>query len=237
MKSLRILGDSARLRILRLLDREELSVADLQEVLGMGQSRISMQLSQLRAGGFVEVRKLGQKSLYHVTPRAASQTLIRESLDRATLEMPETTQDDLGLALILKRRKDHLQGYFDSLAGKFGRNYVPGRSWKALAESLLKLLPPLVIADLGAGEGTLALMMAQSAEKVIAVDSSRKMVEYGAALVERSGIKNLEYRLGDMEDLPVESKSVDLVLIHQALHHALHPSTALTEACRILHLN
>src|SRR5207302_296880 len=78
------------------------------------------------------------------------------------------------------------------LAGRFGRSYVPGRSWKALAEMLLRLLPPLVIADVGAGEGTLALMLARSAERVIAVDSSRKMVEYGVELVARNGIANLD---------------------------------------------
>jgi ubiquinone/menaquinone biosynthesis C-methylase UbiE len=99
---------------------------------------------------------------------------------------------------------------------------------------LLRLLPPLVIADLGAGEGTLALMLAQRAKRVIAVDSSGKMVEYGAELAARNGIKNLEYRQGDMEELPITSAEVDLVLVHQALHHALHPGQALIEAWRVL---
>ena len=89
-------------------------------------------------------------------------------------------QDDERLRLVLRKRKDKLRSYFDELAGRFGRNYVPGRSWKGLAEMLLRLLPPLVIADLGAGEGTLSLLLAQRAERVIAVDSSEKMVEYGA---------------------------------------------------------
>ena len=83
MKSMRILGDAARIRVLRLLANEELSVADLQEILGMGQSRISMQLSQLRAGGFVEVRRSGQKSLYHLSPAAQSETLVVDVLARA----------------------------------------------------------------------------------------------------------------------------------------------------------
>ncbi|MCW3096740.1 MAG: Transcriptional regulator, ArsR family / Methyltransferase fusion, partial [Chthonomonadaceae bacterium] len=106
--------------------------------------------------------------------------------------------------------------------------------WKALAEMLLRLMPPLVIADLGAGEGTLALMLAQRAERVIAVDNSGKMVEYGADLAVRNGITNLEYRQGDMEELPIADAEVDLVLMHQALHHALHPGQALVEAWRVL---
>ena len=231
---LRILSDAGRLRLLRLLEREELSVADLQEILGMGQSRISMQLSQLKSAGFVDLRKQGQRSLYHLTAAAREDSLVSGALARAAAEMSEAAQDDLALDLILARRRDHLRSYFDELAGKFGRSYVPGRSWKALSEGLLKLLPPLVIADLGAGEGTLSLMLAQRASKVIAVDASPRMVEYGKGLAARYGMENLDYRLGDMEQLPIEERTVDLVLVHQALHHAIHPQKAISEAYRVL---
>src|SRR5579872_4180693 len=234
LKALRLLGDRGRVRILRLLAREELSVVELQEILGMGQSRISMQLSQLKQAGFVEVRRSGQKSIYRMSVPPGAQTIVSEVLEKGAAEITESRHDDEGLCLVLARRKDHLRSYFDELAGRFGRNYVPGRSWKALSEMLLRLLPPLVIADVGAGEGTLALLLAQRAERVIAVDSSGKMVEYGLGLVERHGIHNLEYRLGDMEDLPIGSSEVDLVLMHQALHHALHPGKALAEAWRVL---
>jgi ubiquinone/menaquinone biosynthesis C-methylase UbiE/DNA-binding HxlR family transcriptional regulator len=234
LKTLRLFGDEGRIRILRLLAQEELSVAELQEILGMGQSRISMQLAQLKQAELVEVRRSGQKSLYHLTIPPDSETVVREILDRSGAEIEHSRHDDEGLKIVLERRKDHLRNYFDELAGRFGRNYVPGRSWKALSELLMRLLPPLVIADLGAGEGTLALMLAQRAKKVIAVDSSSKMVEYGAGLAERGGITNLEYRQGDMEDLPIASGEVDLVLMHQVLHHALHPAQALEEAHRIL---
>lgn len=234
LKSLRLLGDPGRVRILRLLAKEELSVAELQEILGMGQSRISMQLSQLKQVGFVEVRRSGQKSLYRMIVPSGAQTILTEVLEKSAAEITESPHDDEGLALALRRRKDHLRNYFDELAGRFGRSYVPGRSWKALAEMLLRLLPPLVIADLGAGEGTLALLLSQRAKRVIAVDSSEKMVEYGLGLVERNGIQNLEYRLGDMEELPIGSGEIDLVMMHQALHHALHPERALAETWRVL---
>ena len=249
LRSFRVLSDEGRVRILRLLEREELSVAELQEILGMGQSRISMQLSQLKQGGFVEVRRSGQKSLYRLRDgRPLAQALdsdkgtvppgidgvLTEMLRRSTTEIREAAKDDEALRLALGRRKDKLRGYFDDLAGRFGRNYVPGRSWKGLAEVLLRLLPPLVIADLGAGEGTLSLMLAQRAERVIAVDSSEKMVEYGKETASRNGVGNLEYRLGDLEELPLKDEEAEIALLHQSLHHALHPQRAVEEAWRIL---
>jgi ArsR family transcriptional regulator len=227
---LRLLGDEGRLRILRLVAREELSVAELQEILGMGQSRISMQLAQLKAGGLVDVRRAGQKGLYRFTGNST----VRELLDQSSAELAAAADDDRALALTLQRRKDRLRDYFDELAGRFGRNYVPGRSWKGLAEMLLKLMPPLRIADLGAGEGTLALLLAQRAARVIAVDSSPKMVEYGTEIARRNGVETLEYRSGDLEELPISDSDVDLALLHQSLHHAIHPDQAVREAFRIL---
>ncbi len=234
LRSFRVLGDEGRVRILRLLEREELSVAELQEILGMGQSRISMQLSQLKQGGFVEVRRAGQKSLYRLVVPPGTDGILAEVLRRSAAEIREAANDDAALHLALGRRKDKLRGYFDDLAGRFGRNYVPGRSWKALAEVLLRLLPPLVIADLGAGEGTLSLMLAQRAERVIAVDSSEKMVEYGRETAKRHGVENVEYRHGDLEELPLADEEADIALLHQSLHHALHPQKAVEEAWRIL---
>jgi ubiquinone/menaquinone biosynthesis C-methylase UbiE len=230
LRSLRLLGDESRLRMLRLLNREELSVAELQEILGMGQSRISMALSQLKQAGLVEPRKLGQKSLYRFT---GDETVV-EILRQSSRELPESAIDDEALRLILNKRKDKMRAYFDELAGRFGRHYVPGRSWKGVAEMLLKLLPPMVIADIGAGEGTLSLLLAQRAERVIAVDNSEKMVAYGREAARKAGVSNIEYRVGDLEEMPLDDASIDLALFSQSLHHALHPQAAVKEAWRIL---
>jgi len=230
LKSLKLLGDESRLRILRLLMQEELSVAELQEILGMGQSRISLSLAQLKQAGLVDLRKSGQKHLYRYTGDATVTNLIEQSNE----EIPESSEDDSGLKLTLKKRKDRVRAYFDELAGRFGRHYVPGRSWKALAEMLLKLLPPMTIVDIGAGEGSLSMLLAQSAERVIAVDNSEQMVAYGRDAAFKAGIRNLEYRLGDLEELPLEDASVDLALFSQSLHHAIHPQNALKEAHRVL---
>lgn len=234
LKALRLLGDEGRVRILRLLAREELSVAELQEILGMGQSRISMALSQLKQAGLVELRRAGQKSLYKFTLPPGTKSIVEETLRLSAAEIPEASADDDGLRLVLRKRKDKLRSYFDEMAGRFGRHYLPGRSWQGLAEMLFRLLPPLTIADLGAGEGTLALMLAQRAEKVIAVDSSEKMCEYATGVARANGVHNLKYRLGDLEELPLADGEVDIALLHQSLHHALHPKKAIEEARRIL---
>jgi len=149
-------------------------------------------------------------------------------------ELPEGSRDRTSLKLVLQTRQDKARKYFDELAGKFGRGYVPGRSWQALAHTLITLLPPLTVADLGAGEGTLSQLLAKRARKVIAIDNSPKMVEFGSQLAKKHGFKNLEYRLGDIEDPPIAKNSVDLAILSQALHHAIHPERAIGAAHRIL---
>src|SRR5271154_1421775 len=192
LKSLRLLSDPNRLRILLLLEKEELSVAELQEILSAGQSTLSTHLAQLKQAGLVEDRRTGKNIFY----RYRSTPALREVLQAGSAEIPEAGQDQDGLHLAIAKRKNKTRAYFDELAGKFGRDYVPGRSWKGVAEMLLQLMPPLVIADLGAGEGTLSQLLAQRAKRVIAVDDSEKMAAYGAELARKNGIENLEYRRG-----------------------------------------
>lgn len=230
LKSLRLAGDPNRLRLMLLLEREELSVAELQEILGKGQSQISTHLAQLKQAGLVDDRRTGKNAFYRLMAPRELMELVR----RAAPEVPEAEQDHDALRLALRRRQDKVRRYFDELAGKFGRQYMPGRSWKGIAEALLKLMPPLVIADLGAGEGTISQLMAQRAKKVIAIDNSEKMVEFGSELAKKHGIRNLEYRLGELEDVPIRSATVDVAFLSQALHHARHPERALAEAWRIL---
>ena len=229
LKSLRVLADVSRLRLLLLLEREELSVAELQEILAMGQSRISTHLAQLKQAGLVEDRKQGKNSLYRLKDREWVDLLAA-----AAKEVPEAADDAKALQLVLEKRRDKVRGYFDELAGKFGRQYVPGRSWKGLAETLLQLMPPMTVADLGAGEGTFSQLLAQRAERVIAVDNSAKMVEFGSRLAAENGLTNLEYRLGDLEEPPIEPGSIDLAFFSQSLHHALHPGRAVVAAHRLL---
>jgi len=233
---LRLLADPTRLRLLLLLEQEELSVAELQQILGMGQSRISSHLAQLKRAGVVEDRRAGKNVYYGASENGhdSRRTRIAELTRALARELPETARDRTSLKLVLRKRQDKAREYFDELAGKFGRRYCPGRSWQALAHALITLLPPLTVADLGAGEGTLSQLLAKNARKVIAIDNSPKMVEFGSQLAKKHGFKNLEYRLGDIEDPPIANNSVDLAILSQALHHAIHPQRAIAAAHRLL---
>jgi len=235
LDTIKLLAEPTRLRIVLLLEEEELSVAELQEIFSAGQSTISTHLAQLKRAGLVEDRRTGKSTLYRIAPKAwADLTSMMSVLRQASREIPETAEDAAALKLILRKRQDKVRAYFDELAGKFGRHYVPGRSWKGLSEMLLALMPPMVIADLGAGEGTVSQLLASRAARVIAIDNSEKMVEFGSDLARKHGIKNLEYRLGELEQIPIEDGTVDLALFSQSLHHAQHPEKAIAEAWRIL---
>lgn len=233
VKILRVVADSNRLRILLLLEEEELSVAELQEILAMGQSTISTHLGQLKQAGLVEDRRTGKNNLYRAHRHNGTGSL-NELLVQARTEIPEAARDQAALKRVLKKRRDKMRAFFDDVAGRYGRNYVPGKSWKAISEALLRLMPPMVIADLGAGEGAFSLLLAQRATRVIAVDSSARMVSVAKAQAKKQGVKNLDYRLGDMEELPIDNNAVDLAFFSQSLHHAIHPDRALVEAHRVL---
>ncbi len=231
LKSLRLLSDPARVRLLLLLESEELSVAELQQILAKGQSQISTHLAQLKQARLVEDRREGKNIFYSLGQVPPP---LLDLLRGPASEIPELADDRAALSLVVARRRDRIRSYFDELAGRFGREYIPGRSWQGLAESLLALMPPMVIADLGAGEGTFSQLLARRAKQVIAVDSSEKMVQFGADLAAKHGLPNLEYRLGDIEAVPLPDGQVDLAFFSQSLHHAPHPEIAISEAWRIL---
>ncbi|MEA3188165.1 MAG: hypothetical protein QOD99_1995 [Chthoniobacter sp.] len=237
VKSLRLLADPTRLRLLLLLQHEELSVAEIQEILGMGQSRISSHLAQLKAAKLVADRRAGKNIYYELAPENPLHEQLAGIVKASEKEIPEAAHDRTALKLALRKRQDTAREYFNKLAGKFGRSHCPGRSWKGVAHLLLTLVGPITVADLGAGEGTLAQLLAKHAKRVIAVDNSEKMVEFGSGLARAHNFANLEYRLGDLEDPPIPVDSVELAILSQALHHAVHPARALAAAHRILKKN
>jgi ArsR family transcriptional regulator len=235
LKSLRALSDQTRLRIVALLEREEVSVNELQEITRMGQSRISTHLGLLQDAGLVQSRREGKRTFYKLNPQAdgTAREFIQLAV-RGAKEMPEHGHDQVNLKRILARRNEQQQLYFNQIAGRFDRSYGPGRSWQAFGQMLLRILPPLIVADLGAGEGLLSELLARRCKKVIAVDNSEKIVAFGAAKAKKNGLKNLEFRLGDLQDPPIDLQSVDLVVLSQALHHAAEPARAIAACHRIL---
>lgn len=229
------LHDPTRLRILALLEKEELSVAELQEILHLGQSRISTHLAHLRRVGLVEPRREGKRTYYSLIAKMPTETRhILEAAWMTLREIPASKTDPAGLKLILEKRRTAARDYFNRVAGRLGKSFCPGRTWTEIGPLLAQLVPHVVVADLGAGEGWLSQLLARRAEKVIAVDNSPKMVAFGRAEAKKKGIANLEYRLGDLADPPIPPRSVDFVILSQALHHTVNPQAALAAAARLL---
>jgi DNA-binding transcriptional ArsR family regulator len=162
LKALRALSDSTRLRIMALLERDELSVNELQEITRMGQSRISTHLRLLQDAALVQSRREGKRTFYKFNEQAdkSAREFIALAIKGAR-ELPEHDSDEVNLKRIVARRKQQEQVYFNQVAGRFDRSYGPGRSWQAFGQLLLRMLPPLTVADLGSGEGLLSELLAR----------------------------------------------------------------------------
>ncbi len=235
LKSLRALADPTRMRIIALLEEGELSVQELQEITHLGQSRISTHLGLLQDSGLARARREGKRSFYSLDNNSDPTAKQIVSLAVAgAKELPEYAADQVNFKRAMELRLEPSKLYFNQVAGRFDRSYGPGRSWQAFGHLLLRMLPPLVIADLGSGEGLISELLARRAKKVIAVDNSEKIVAFGAQQAKKNGIRNLEFRLGDLENPPIDPASVDCVIISQSLHHAQNPKLAVESAFRIL---
>jgi ArsR family transcriptional regulator len=232
----RLLGDEARLRLLRVLARERLNVTELTGVLGLAQSGVSRHLGLLKDAALVEEEKDGGFSYYRLAPAlAASESPLRALLDaqfQASAGDPAVGADDARLHEVLRLRKEN----FETHAGpdtRDARQLVPGRSWAAWSRALGMLLPPVKVADLGCGEGYLTVEAARWASRVIAVDRSEVVLRRARGLAERRRVTNVVWKRGELERLPIADASVDVAMLSQALHHARQPAQAVSEAVRI----
>ena len=234
-ETLRLLADPTRSRILHLLHRGELAVGELQEILGLPQSRISTHLALLRKAQLVHDRRDGKKSFYSLArDLPVSVAGIVDAALAASAREPKSAADQRSLQRIIEKRRQKAEQHFNLVADRLGRNYCPGRSWEAIGQMLFLLTPRVRIADLGAGDGTLSRLLARQAESVHCVDNSPRMVQVGRALAKKEHLRNLTYILGNIEKVPLPDRSIDLALLSQALHHAENPRLALAEAFRIL---
>lgn len=233
--TLRLLADPTRSRILHLLHRGELAVSELQEILGLPQSRISTHLALLRKAELVNDRRDGKKSFYSFSRDLPPNIVgIVDAALTASAHESKSAADQRALQRIVEKRRQKAEQHFNLVAERLGRHYCPGRSWEAIGQMLFLLTPRVRIADLGAGDGTLSRLLARQAESIHCVDSSSQMVQVGRALAKKEHIRNLTYVLGDIEKVPLPDRSIDLALLSQALHHAENPRVALAEAFRIL---
>ena len=233
----RLLGDEARLRLLRVLARERLNVTELTGVLGLAQSGVSRHLGLLKDAGLVAEERDGGFSYYRLAPSLEAggdsglATLLRQQFERSTNDAT-VRADEARLQEILRLRKEN----FDAHAGpdtRDARQLVPGRSWAAWSRALGLLMPPLKVADLGCGEGYLTMEAARWASRVIAVDRSAIVLKRARALAQRRRVSNVIWKKGELEKLPLRDGSVDVAMLSQALHHAIDPARAVAEAARV----
>jgi SAM-dependent methyltransferase len=235
----RLLGDDARLRILRLLSLERLNVSELTGILGIAQSGVSRHLGLLKDGGLVREAREAGFTYFSLDPglaQAANGAAPLAELLRVEFESAAHTEigraDAARLAEIRRLRKEN----FDAHAGPDTneRQLVPGRSWAAWSRALGHLLPAVKVADIGCGEGYLTIEASRWASRVIAIDRSDVVLKRARALASRRRVRNIIWRRGDLERLPLRDGSVDVALLSQALHHASDPARALAEAARVV---
>ena len=234
----RLLGDEARLRLLRVLAEDRFNVTELTGVLGLAQSGVSRHLGLLKDAGLVAEERDGAYTYYRLSPEIRSNGLgplwpLLEAQFAAARQTPAVRADDARLQEVLRLRREN----FDQHAGpdtRDGRQLVPGRSWAAWARALAHLLPPSDVVDIGCGEGYLTIEVARWARRVIAVDRSASVLARAKALAARRRAANITFKRGELERLPLEPSSVDVALLSQALHHAERPAEALAEAARVV---
>ena len=229
---LKVLADATRVRLLALLEREELTVAELSAVTRLAQPRVSTHLARLKEVGLVRDRRAGVSAYYRFEEDPLDPALrdlwrtLRDGSDDPLLR-----QDAERVPAVLAMRAAD-QNWADSVAGDMERHYSPGRTWEALARTALPLLETGDVLDIASGDGVLAELLSPHAKRYICIDTSARVVAAAGERLRR--FPNVEVREGDMHALPFKDASFDLVVLMHALTYSTKPAQAVAEAARVL---
>ena len=229
---LKVLADPTRVRLLALLEGEELTVAELSSITRLAQPRVSTHLAKLKEAGLVRDRRAGVSAYYRFDHDALdpAQRALWQALSTGS-DDPLLRQDAERVPAILASRAAD-QNWADSVAGDMERHYSPGRTWEALARSALPLLETGDVLDIASGDGVLAELLAPHSHRYVCVDSSKRVVAAAAERLRR--FRNVEVREGDMHALPFADAAFDLVVLMHALTYADRPAQAVADAARVL---
>jgi SAM-dependent methyltransferase len=229
----RLLSDSTRLRLLRILEKDRFNVTELTGILGVAQSNVSRHLGLLKDAGLIAEEREAGYVYYRVADGARSNgqgplwALLDTHFESAASDRA-VRADEARMQEVLRLRKENFETHGDP------RQLVPGRSWAAWARALGQLLPPLDVADIGCGEGYLTLEAARWARTVVGIDKSDEVLVRAKALAARRHVTNVTWKKGDLARLPLKDASVDVALLSQSLHHASDPERAIAETVRVL---
>ena len=229
---LKVFADATRVRLLALLEGEELTVAELSAITQLAQPRVSTHLAKLKEAGIVRDRRAGVSAYYRFDDAALdpAQRALWQSISTGS-DDPLLRQDAERVPAVLAMRAAD-QNWADSVAGDMERHYSPGRTWEALARTALPLLAPGDVLDIASGDGVLAELLAPHAHRYVCLDSSQRVVAAAGERLRR--FSNVEVREGDMHALPFKDGSFDLVVLMHALTYADKPAQAVAEATRVL---
>jgi ArsR family transcriptional regulator len=228
---LRLLSDPTRVRLLALLEREELTVAELSAVLRLAQPRVSTHLAKLKEADLVRDRRAGVSAYYRInSDLGADATALLHALRDSTHDA--LIDDDARRLPTILAQRARAEGWADSVAGDMERHYSPGRTWEALARTLTGLIDSGDVLDIASGDGVLAELLAPHAHSILCLDASERVVK--AARTRLKAFANVEVRAGDMHALDLGTRRFDLVLLMHALTYSDRPALAIAEAARVL---
>ncbi|MGH7832063.1 MAG: ArsR/SmtB family transcription factor [Candidatus Binatia bacterium] len=232
---LKALADRTRLRILAAVAEEELTVGEVQEIVGSVQSSVSRNLAILRDAGLIRDRKDGT-NVYFSLRSDMSEPIkgLYQSLRPRFAELPEAKADRVRLAECRRKRINRFQNYFEGIAGDWERIRKSYFDDRVTSLAIEKLLPSnLTLADIGCGTGSLAFELARFAGRVIAVDLSQAMIRQARRLAEEKRTRNVDFVLGHAGHLPIENAKVDAAFCVMVLHFLERPAEAVRDLCRI----
>ena len=229
---LKVFADATRVRLLALLELEELTVAELSSITRLAQPRVSTHLARLKEAGLVRDRRAGVSAYYRFDEAALdpAQRALWHALSTGS-DDPLLRQDAERLPTVLAARAAD-QNWADSVAGDMERHYSPGRTWEALARSALPLLETGDVLDIASGDGVLAELLAPHSRRYVCIDTSTRVVAAASERLRR--LRNVEVREADMHALPFKDASFDLVVLMHALTYSTKPAQAVAEAARVL---
>ncbi len=237
--TLKLLSDPTRLRLLSLLSIEEIAVQELVSITGLAQSRISNHLAQLKRAGLVLDRREGSWGFYRLADPTAAGSLtpeLYEATIRPFLQSDEGRRDAAALDTVREQRRERSRRTHDALADRWVEVGQEFRTGSLRAEACSALLPSrLTVADLGCGAGYLSAFLAERGIRVLAVDHSQKMLDAAQARLETEAAREtVEFRRGEMEQLPLADDEVDGAFANLVWHHLADMDRAAREIARVI---